>query len=79
MKVLFFAQSRLAAGCAEYELKVAAPIPATEFWERLVAALPGLATLRKSSRLTRCETYLEAGDLLHPGDEIAVIPPVSGG
>jgi len=38
----------------------------------LVEMFPGLAVLQKSARIARRETYL-------PDDEIAVIPPVSGG
>jgi molybdopterin converting factor subunit 1 len=79
MKVLFFAQSRLAAGCAEYRLDVAQGLTAPEFWALLVKALPGLEAWQKTARLARRETYLEVGELLQPGDEIAVIPPVSGG
>jgi molybdopterin converting factor small subunit len=45
----------------------------------LVKALPGLSSLQKSVRLARGETYLQQGEPLQPDDEIAVIPPVSGG
>jgi molybdopterin converting factor subunit 1 len=79
MKIVFYAQSREAAGCAETRLEIDRPVGVAEFWERLVAAFPGLEVLRKSARLARREEYLESGDLLQPGDEIAVIPPVSGG
>jgi molybdopterin converting factor subunit 1 len=79
MKVLFFAQAREAAGCAEGQLKADRPLAVPEFWTRLVADFPRLAPLRKTARLARAEEYLQEGDLLQPGDEIAVIPPVSGG
>ncbi len=79
MKVLFFAQSRLATGCGECELeaKQAATIP--EFWARLREKFPALAPLEKTARLARREAYLDPGERIEPGDEIAVIPPVSGG
>ena len=79
MKVIFFAQSRQIAGCADFTLTAQDPLTAPEFWARLIGIFPGLATLEKGARLARNETYLQAGDLLQPGDEIAVIPPVSGG
>jgi molybdopterin converting factor small subunit len=79
MKIIFYAQSRLAAGCAETQLELAGPVAIAEFWQRLVAAIPALAPLRKTARLARRETYLEPGEILQPNDEIAVIPPVSGG
>lgn len=79
MKVIFFAQSRAAAGCAEARLELERPIDAAEFWDRLVKAHAGLAPLRKTARLARRETYLAPDDRLQPDDEIAVIPAVSGG
>lgn len=79
MKVIFFAQSRQAAGCAETCLEVERPIDSTEFWDRLIKDFSGLAPLRGKARLARRETYLEPGEWLQPQDEIAVIPPVSGG
>ena len=79
MKVLFFAQSRQSAGCDETILKTDAPLTQPEFWAMLVEAFPGLASQQKTARLARRETYLEPGDRLGPDDEIAVIPPVSGG
>ena len=79
MKVLFFAQSREAAGCDHYCLEVGRPVTESEFWALLVEAFPGLASLRKTARLARRETYLQEGEWLQPADEIAVIPPVSGG
>lgn len=50
-----------------------------ELWSRLIERFPGLAAQRQGTRLARSESYLEAADVLHPEDEVAVIPPVSGG
>jgi molybdopterin converting factor subunit 1 len=79
MKVLFFAQSRQVAGCDDVSLTADNPITQAEFWARLIKMFPGLASHQKTTRLARNETYLQADELLHPNDEIAVIPPVSGG
>lgn len=79
MKVLFFAQSRLAAGRDHFNLDVGKPVSQSEFWAALVTALPALAPHQKTARLARHETYLLPGESLLPTDEIAVIPPVSGG
>jgi molybdopterin converting factor small subunit len=79
MKILFFAQSRQASGCDEYVLKTDETLTQPEFWALLIEIFPGLAAQQKAARLARQETYLENSDLLHPGDKIAVIPPVSGG
>jgi molybdopterin converting factor small subunit len=79
MKVLFFAQAREVAGCGDYFLKIEKPMSESEFWIALVDVFPGLASQQKTARLARRETYLQKNELLHPDDEIAVIPPVSGG
>jgi len=79
MKVLFFAQSRLAAGCDECVLKSDWAMTQAEFWTMLGKAYPALVSMQKTARLARGEIYLQDGELLYPGDEIAVIPPVSGG
>ena len=79
MKVLFFAQSRQLAGCDSYLLQIDQALTATEFWTLLVEVFPLLGSLQKTARLARNETYLEDGERLHPHDEIAIIPPVSGG
>jgi molybdopterin converting factor subunit 1 len=79
MKVLFFAQSRDAAGCPEHELKVANALTISQFWTMLLSTFPHLAPMQSTARLARRETYLHHDDLLQPTDEIAVIPPVSGG
>jgi molybdopterin converting factor small subunit len=79
MKVLFFAQSRVAAGRNEYFLDIPKPVSQSEFWSALISVLPSLAPHQKTARLARHETYLEPGDSLQPADEIAIIPPVSGG
>ena len=79
MKILFFAQSRAAAGGDHRELKTTEPLTQDELWSSLIAAHPDLASIRKTARLARNETYLREDELLQPGDEIAIIPPVSGG
>jgi molybdopterin converting factor subunit 1 len=77
--VLFFAQSREAVGCDLAQLKAELPLTQADFWSALLEAYPQLATQRKTARLARNEAYLLEGELIQPGDEIAIIPPVSGG
>ena len=48
-------------------------------WSALVALHPTLAPGRPSVRFARNSVYASAGDLLADGDEVAMIPPVSGG
>jgi molybdopterin converting factor subunit 1 len=79
MKVLFFAQSREAAGCDRYDLQIGKPATESEFWTALIQAFPRLASCQKTARLARNGTYLQGDEFISPADEIAVIPPVSGG
>jgi molybdopterin converting factor subunit 1 len=79
MKVLFFAQSREAAGCESCDLHLASPLTQAELWNLLIEAYPALAIQRKTARLARNESYLLGTELLQSGDEIALLPPVSGG
>lgn len=80
VRVLFFASARTAAGCVETSLPGdAAGWDEETFWTRLLAAHPALATVRGATRLAvNCE-YLTTATRIHPGDEVALIPPVSGG
>jgi molybdopterin converting factor subunit 1 len=79
MKVLFFAQTRQITGRDHHVLNVEQAITEAEFWNLLSQDFPALASQKKSVRLARNETYLQGGEMLNPGDEIALIPPVSGG
>ena len=81
MKVFFFAQARLAAGRDECHLELESDraITQAEFWALLGQTYPALVSHQKTARLARGEAYLHPGDLLYSHDEIAVIPPVSGG
>jgi len=79
MKVLFFAQSREIAGCDHQQITPLKALTQDELWLALDTLYPGMAALQKTARLARNETYLQTGELLSPDDEIAVIPPVSGG
>jgi molybdopterin converting factor small subunit len=80
VRVLFFASARKAAGCAENVLACEEPgVSEADFWSQLVGIYPALEPLRLSTRLAKNHEYLTAGELIKPGDEIALIPPVSGG
>lgn len=79
MRLLYFAHARSATGCAQEDLPLAAPLAAPELWDLLVQRHPKLAPLRAVSRLARGEDFLPAEAILAPTDEIALIPPVSGG
>ena len=79
MRVLLFAHLKDAAGVAEFETKLSASLDAAGLWDQLIAAHPGLAKFRPTTRLARNGEYASADTLFHDGDEVALIPPVSGG
>jgi len=79
MKILFFAQTRDAAGCSEVHWPEHWPQDTDELWERLGREFPALAPLRPVVRLARNGVFTRSKQALEAEDEIALIPPVSGG
>jgi molybdopterin converting factor subunit 1 len=78
MRILFFAQLREVAGAADEELE-ADGVDAVALWELLLARWPGLKAYSGQIRLARNGVYAGAKEIFADGDEVALIPPVSGG
>jgi molybdopterin converting factor subunit 1 len=79
MRILFFAQLKDATGCALAELAAPTPISSEELWAALLAKFPALERHRRSVRLARNSEYVGPDAEYADGDEVALIPPVSGG
>lgn len=79
MRVLYFAQARLASGCAEENLNLRQPLRTEMFWDLVIKNHPSLLPLHSSCRLARNGRFLQLGEILEPDDEVAILPPVSGG
>jgi MoaE-MoaD fusion protein len=79
MRVLFFAQLKDATGCAVVELEAPAPLNSAQLWAELLRKFPGLAPHGKTVRLAKNHEYAESGATFTDNDEVALIPPVSGG
>ncbi len=79
MTVLYFAQARRVAGRAEETIAADAPLTVDQLWAELLNRHPDLAALRATSRLACNQQFAQTDTLIHPGDEVAIIPPVSGG
>ena len=80
MKVKFFAHLQNVAGCEELAISPQREISADELWQILEEKIPGISRYKTSTRLARNCTYAANADAtFHPEDEIALIPPVSGG
>ena len=77
--VRLFAVQRELAGERDVPLELDAGATVESAWQALVARYPVLAPGRPSVRFARNGEYVDAGEPLAEGDEVACIPPVSGG
>lgn len=78
MRLRFFAHLQDAAGCAEMELRCD-DVNADGLWRALLASKPGLAPFHRSVRLAKNSEYAASETRFYETDEVAFIPPVSGG
>jgi molybdopterin converting factor subunit 1 len=79
IRVRLFAIQRELAGTREVALELAPAATVADAWEELVRRFPVLAPGRDSVRFARNGAYADPTTTLADGDELAVIPPVSGG
>jgi molybdopterin synthase sulfur carrier subunit len=79
MHILFFAQLKDATGCDSAELSVTSPLSTEQLWTELLKQFPKLAAHRVSVRLACNQEYTMPNARFSDGDEVALIPPVSGG
>ena len=79
VQVRLFARQREIAGAREVVVEVPAGSTIQEAWAALVALHPALADGRAYVRFARNGAYAPPGDVLEEDDEVACIPPVSGG
>ena len=79
MRVLFFAQLKDVTGCEAVELAAPSPVTTHQLWKILIEKFPALAGHKKNVRLARNWEYADAETRFTDADEVALIPPVSGG
>ena len=79
MRVLFFAQLNDVTGCDAVELTAASPLDTAQLWGELLQRFPALAAHRPNVRLARNWEYAAPDARFTDADEVALIPPVSGG
>ena len=79
VRVRLFAIQRELAGTREVGLELLAGATIADAWSELVERYPALAPGRASVRFARNSVYASADEVLADGDEVAMIPPVSGG
>ena len=79
VRVLFFGQLKDIVGRSEESLDLAEPSDLGSLFSRYSAQFPGLEGLRKSIVLARNQQFSALSTPLADGDEVAFLPPVSGG
>lgn len=77
--VLFFAQLKDVVKCDSFELAVSSPLSLEQLWAELIKKYPALAKHRSSVRLAKNQEYALPNTQFSNADEVALIPPVSGG
>ena len=79
VRVRLFARLRDIAGTAELKREVPAGATVRKVWETLAAEFPELAHYATSMSTAVNAEYTQSDAVLHDGDEVAFLPPVSGG
>jgi molybdopterin converting factor subunit 1 len=79
IRVRLFARQREMAGTREVELELGAGATIEDAWGALIDRVPAIASGRRYVRFARNGDYAAADTPLAEGDEIACIPPISGG
>jgi molybdopterin converting factor subunit 1 len=79
IKVLLFGAAADRAGTRETELPVDESMTLAEIWSLLVRRHPDLVPMRDTLAFAINGEYARGDAGVSPGDEVAVLPPVSGG
>lgn len=79
VRVKFFAMCREAAGCEEAVIVLPASADAETFWQVIAEKFPRLKAYQNQSRLAVNMEYVAGAVQFQNGDEVCIIPPVSGG
>lgn len=78
VRIMFFAQLRELTGADHAEVQ-ADRIAGPELWDLLLKRWPSLSAHRATTRLARNGCYAGPDEVFMGDDEVALIPPVSGG
>ena len=77
--IRLFARLRELAGAAELTRQVPEGSSVHDAWNTLVAEFPAMTDYGRSISCAVNEEYSRMSTPLHDGDEVAFLPPVSGG
>ena len=79
VKVRLFARLREIAGSPEFEREIADAATLASVWDQLAREYPDMAPYRGSISAAVNAEYARMDAPLNDGDEVAFLPPVSGG
>lgn len=79
IRVLAFARVREILGASESAIETGSGATAREVWRMLCDRYAALAPFDSSIRFARNGNIVAADSVLQDGDELALLPPVSGG
>jgi molybdopterin converting factor subunit 1 len=79
VRVLFFAALRERARASEIVVDIEPDTTVGELWDRLCVERPALAAFQARIAFARNQEYVDSKMTLQDNDEVAFIPPVSGG
>jgi molybdopterin converting factor subunit 1 len=77
--IRLFARLREIAGAAELQRELPDPATAETAWESLATEFRGLDAYHRTVSVAVNEEYAKFSTVLRNGDEVAFLPPVSGG
>ena len=77
--VRLFARLRDLAGAGELVREVPGPATIEQVWRSLVKDMPALGDYERTMSVALNADYSRMNTAVHEGDEVAFLPPVSGG
>jgi molybdopterin synthase sulfur carrier subunit len=79
VKLVAFGGTRDILGAREMDFPITVPCTAATFLDEVCRRFPALVPFQRSIRVAVNGVYANDDEAVSPGDEIALIPPVSGG
>ena len=78
-RVLFFGKLKELTGAAEQSVELRSGATISDLYDRFASETPALTPFRASVVASRNQEFAPWTTILEPGDEVAFLPPVSGG